>query len=134
MNRSTSYGPDKALVGFWALLCSPPTFIFAYLFAKSPTPDMAAQFLMTLVFPLTPIIFASRFRATFTSSEFVYRRWGPTVRIPYAQIDRIETTNLTPISKQPIGAFVVTTGAERFPFWPKLFPRDAVSRFFALGG
>src|SRR4051812_22924359 len=102
MNRSTSYGPDKALVGFWALLCSPPALLFAYLFAKSPTPDMAAQFLFTLVFPLAPIIFASRFRATFTSSEFVYRRWGRTVRIPFAQIDRIETTNLTPISKRPI--------------------------------
>jgi hypothetical protein len=134
MNRSTSYGPDKALVGFWALLCSPPAFIFAYLFAKSPTSDMATQFLFTLAFPLTPILFASRFRATFASSEFVYRRWGPTVRIPYSQIERIEVTNVTPVSKQPIGAFVVTTRGDRLPFWPKLFPSEAVNRFFALGG
>lgn len=134
MIQSTSYGPDKLLVGFWALLCSPPAFICGYLFAKSPTSAMAAQFLFTLTFPLAPILFASRFRATFASSEFVYRRWGSTVRVPYSQIERIEVTNVTPVSKQPIGAFVVTRGGERFPFWPKLFPREAVKRFFALGG
>jgi hypothetical protein len=95
---------------------------------------MAAQFLFTLAFPLTPILFASRFRATFASSEFVYRRWGSTVRIPYAQIERIEVTSVTPISKQPIGAFIVTTRGEKLPFWPKLFSSKAVRRFVALGG
>ena len=134
MNQSVSYGPDKALVGLWTLLCSPPALVFAYLLAKSPTSNTAAQFLFTLAFPLAPILFASRFRATFAPTEFVYRRWGPTVQIPYSQIDRIEVTNATPLSKQPIGAFVVTTRGERFPFWPKLFPREAARRFFALGG
>jgi hypothetical protein len=85
-----------------------------------------------LVFPLLPIIFACRFRATFAPSEFIYRRWGPTICVPLADIDRIEVANVTPLTKQPIGAFVVTRSGQRLPFWPKLFPREAVNRFFAL--
>jgi hypothetical protein len=132
MKQSASYGPDKLLVGFWALLCSPPALIFACLFVKSPTLDMAQQLLFTLTFPLLPILFASRFRATFTPTEFVYRRWAPTIRVPYANIDRIEVTNQTPISGQAVGAFVVTKDGARLPFWPKLFPQEAVNRFFVL--
>jgi hypothetical protein len=79
------------------------------------------------------LTFAGRFRATFTSTEFIYRRSGPTVRVRYSEIDRIEVTNATPVTKQAVGAFVVTRRGQRLPFWPKLFPREAVTRFFALG-
>ena len=127
-----SYGPDALLVGVWALLCSPPALVTAYLFAKGPSSATAIQLAWTLVFPLLPAVFACRFRATFTPTEFVYRRWGPTIRVPYSDIERIEVTNVTPISEQAVGAFIVTRQGQRLPFWPKLFPRRAVERFFAL--
>lgn len=128
----SSYGPDKVLVGFWALLCSPPAFVFAFLLLKSPTLEMTSQFLVALTFPLLPILFAVRFRATFAPTEFVYRRWGPTIRVSYADIARIEVANSTPVSRESVGAFLITKDGKKLPFWPKLFPREAVKRFFAL--
>jgi hypothetical protein len=128
----TSYGADPLLVAFWALICSPPALVTAYLLFKAPTHGNLLQFAWTLAFPLLPIAFASRFRATFAPTEFVYRRWGPTIRVPYSDIDEIEVTNVTPVTKQPIGAFLVTKRGQRLPFWPKLFPKEAVNRFFAL--
>jgi len=140
MSGTNSYGPDPMLVAFWALICSPPTFVFAYLLFKAPSYGSLIQFAWMLVFPLLPVLFASRFRATFAPTEFVYRRWGPTIRVPYADIERIEVTNVTPFTKEEdrplpkkaVGAFLVTKHGERLPFWPKLFPHDAVNRFFAL--
>jgi hypothetical protein len=130
----SSYGPDKVLVGFWTLLCSPPALIWGYLFFNSPTAATGHPFLLMLAFALLPMLFASRFRATFTPTEFVYRRWGPTIRVAYKDIDCIEVTNVTPVSKQAVGAFIVTKGGSRLPFWPKLFPREAVKQFFGLAG
>ena len=132
MGQSTSYGPDKVLVGFWTLLASPPALIWGAVFAKSGVAVAGYPFLLSLAIAALPALFACRFRATFAPNEFVYRRWGPTVRVPYSDIDRIDTTNVTPISKQPIGAFIVTKQGNRLPFWPKLFPREAVKRFFSL--
>jgi hypothetical protein len=133
MENDISYGPDRLLVAFWAILCSPPALITGYLFLKSPTTKTAVQFCCMLIFPLAPMVFASRFRVTFSPTEFVYRRWGPTVRVPYSDIASVEATNVTPISKQPVGAFIVTRDGRRLPFWPKLFPKKAIERFFALG-
>lgn len=140
MSETRSYRPDPILVGVWALLASPPALACAYLVFKSPSHENLTLFAWTLVFPLLPILFASRFRATFTPSEFVYRRWGRTIRVPYSQIDRIEAAGVSPFAREPdapspkqvIGAYVVTKGGERHPFCPKLFPRDAVERFFSL--
>jgi hypothetical protein len=132
MAHENSYGPDPLLVGFWALICSPPTFVATYLLLKTPTIAGVWQFVWTLCFPLLPIAFASRFRATFAPTEFIYRRWGPTIRVPYSSIETVEATNVTPIGKQAIGAFIVTKNGCRLPFWPKLFPKEAVERFFAL--
>ena len=95
---------------------------------------MAAQFLLALRSRLRRSSSLAAFEQPLHPTSSFYRRWGPTVRIPYSQIDRIEVTNATPLGKQPIGAFVVTRRGERFPFWPKLFPREAVKRFFALPG
>jgi hypothetical protein len=132
MTKAVSYGPDKALVAFWVLLSSPPALIWGWLLLRSPSSAIATPFLLALMLPLAAVLFASRFRATFTPTEFVYRRWGPTVRVPYSEIDRVEVANVTPVSKQAIGAFVVTKRGQRLPFWPKLFPVEAVQRFFAL--
>jgi hypothetical protein len=130
--KEASYGPDPLLVGVWALIVSPPAWIGGYFLLKAPTDHAFVGFVWSLVLPLMPLVFTSRFRATFTPTEFVYRRWGPTVSVPYSEIDRIEVANLTPIARQPIGAFIVTKRGQRLPFWPKLFPREAVRRFFAL--
>ena len=132
MREKSSYGPDWALVACWALLCSPPALAAAYDLLGDPTYDNLVGFCWLLAFPAFPIAFACRFRATFGATEFAYRRWGQTIRVRYSDIDRIEVTNVAPISKQPIGAFLVTKSGERWPFWPKLFPADAVKRFFAM--
>jgi hypothetical protein len=132
MSETSSYGPDPVLVSFWALICSPPALATAYLLAKSPGLGNLSQLGWTLLFPLSPVLFAIRFRVTFGRKEFVYRRWGPTIRVPYAEINRIEVTNVTPISKEPVGAFIVTKRGRKLAFWPKLFPRDAVDRFLSL--
>ena len=132
MTQSVSYGPDKILVAFWVLISSPPALIWGCLLLRSPSSETALPLLLALLLPLAAIIFASRFRATFAPTEFIYRRWGPTVRVAYSEIDRIEVANISPVAKQPIGAFVVTKRGQRLPFWPKLFPREAVDRFFAL--
>jgi hypothetical protein len=133
MNEPRSFGPDKALIGLWSALCGLPAIIWLVVLLKLPTASNAGAFAFTLVVLLVPIIFASRFRATFGPTEFVYRRWGPTIRVPLSEIERLEVTNVTPLSRAPIGAFVVTKDGQRLPFWPKLFPREAVNRFFALG-
>jgi hypothetical protein len=122
MASPESYGPDKALVASWALIASPPALVWGYMLFRSPASGRLFPFLLTLILAFAPIVFASRFRATFAPSEFVYRRWGRTVRVPYSDIDRIEVTNVTPIENQPIGAFIVTKHGTRLPFWPKLFP------------
>ena len=132
MSQSVTYGPDKALLGLWALLVSPPAFIFGYLLAKSPTAELARVFLVTLAFPALPILFALRFRATFTPTEFEYRRWGSTIRVPYDDIQRIDVTNATPLGRNPVRAFIVTKRGTRLPFWHLLFPQEAVTRFFSL--
>ena len=133
MRQAVSYGPDPLLVGFWALIVSPPAWVEAYFLLKSPSYHGFVGFLWAAALPLLPVVFASRFRVTFAPSEFVYRRWAPTVRIPYSAIDRIEVANVTPLSREAVGAFIVTKDGVRLPFWPKLFPREAVRRFFALG-
>ena len=132
MRQPASYGPDAALVGLWAFLCSPPALVTGYLLIKSPSQNTLVPFLWTLCLPLLPIVFALRFRATFSPAEFVYRRWGPTIRVPYADIASIEVANATPVTENAVGAFIITKGGDRLPFWPKLFPRQAVERFFAL--
>ena len=132
MGQATSFGPDKVLVGVWTLLASPPALIWGVAFLKRPTPEAVYPFLLMLAFAALPLIFASRFRATFTQTEFLYRRWGSTVRVPYDDICRIEVANATPVTGQPIGVFIITRSGDRLPFWPKLFPREAVRRFFAL--
>ena len=105
---------------------------WAYMLVSSPTWTGAGSLLLTFILPLIPIVFASRFRATFTSNSFIYRRWGQTITVPYREVDHIEVANVTPLTKQAVGAFLVTTRGERLPFWPKLFPRQAVKRFFDL--
>lgn len=129
--NARSYGPDKLLVGSWAMLLSPLTFLYLALLLKHPDRAAAVPFWIALA-PLIPVIFASRFRATFTATSFEYQRWGPTIRVRYSDIARIEVSNKTPMSNQAIGAFIITKNGKRFPFWPKLFPREAVNRFFAM--
>jgi hypothetical protein len=58
--------------------------------------------------------------------------WARQGGVRYSDIDRIEVTNVTPISNEPVGGFLVTKRGKQLPFWPKLFPRDAVRRFCAL--
>jgi hypothetical protein len=132
MKEIESYGPDPLLVGFWTFLCSPPALIWGYGLLHHPTRDGLTGFIISLGFAVLPLLFALRFRVTFTPTEFVYRRWAPTVRVPYSEISAIEVTNVTPITKAAVGAFVVTKRGSRYPFWPKLFPRAAVDRFFDL--
>jgi hypothetical protein len=114
------------------LLVSTPAIAVVIGFVRHPSAHAISLFGWMLVLPLIPLAFAMRFRVSFTRTDFVYRRWGPTARVPYDQIASIEVTNQTPITKQPIGAFIVTQAGARIPFWPKLFPRAAVERFFAL--
>ena len=132
MKEPRSYGPDKALVVVGVLLYGLPIIPSAFLLLKSPTWDAGELSLVALTLPLTQFLFMIRFRATFTSDSLVYRRWGPTITVPYQEIDHIEVTNVTPISKQAIGAFIITRTGDRLPFWPKLFPKDAVNQFFDL--
>ncbi len=87
---------------------------------------------MSAIPPLAVAVFALRFRASFTSDTLIYRRWGKTLKASYSEISRIEITNVTPITKQAIGALLIMKNGERLPFWPKLFPTQAVDRFFQL--
>lgn len=70
-----------------------------------------------LAFALIPIFSALRFRPTFTATEFDYRRRGSTIWVPHADIQRIEVTDVTPVGKQAVGAFVVTKRGARLSFW-----------------
>ena len=130
--EANSYGPDPILVGVWALLASPPAWMGSYFILTAPTYHAFVGFVWSVALPLLPVVFASRFRVTFAQNELVYRRWAPTIRVLYSAIDRIEVSNATPITGDAIGAFIITKDGGRFPFWPKLFPRKAVQRFFAL--
>jgi hypothetical protein len=130
-----SYGPDPALVGLWLALAGVPLPLSAWLiFRDGFRPDLLQMLFVGALAPILVAVFTLRFRVTFTADSFVYRRWGPTIAVLYADISRIEVTNATRIEQQAIGAFVVTKQGKRLPFWPKLFPRAAVTRFFKLAG
>jgi hypothetical protein len=75
MKRAVSYGPDPLLVGFWALIVSPPAWVGVYFLLKSPSYHGFVGLLWAVALPLLPVVFASGFRVTFAPSEFVYRRW-----------------------------------------------------------
>jgi hypothetical protein len=133
MNDSDSYGADKILVGVWTALAGVPLPIFIGLVLKrGGLEGLAAPLIVSLALPLAVLVFTSRFRVTFASDHLVYQRWGPTLTVAYRDIALIEVTNATPISGDAIGAFIVTRNGDRLPFWPKLFPRPAVTRFFRL--
>jgi hypothetical protein len=128
-----TFGPDKPLVGVWLALVSIPALLFAYdMLRRGLTRDVFTELLVSLIMPVVAVIFVSRFRVSFTPENFIYRRWGITISVPYSEISHIEITNVTPIRKEPIGAFLVTRDGERLPFWPKLFPRRAAERFLQL--
>jgi hypothetical protein len=133
MRRGTceSFGPDKALVGLWLLLSAIPVPI-ALFDVSLGHPDAFKVLAASLVSPAAVLVFVARFRATFTSERFIYRRWGATIEVAYDDLAHIEVTNVTRIQKTPVGAFLVTRDGRRLPFWPKLFPSRAVTRFFQL--
>jgi hypothetical protein len=126
-----SFGPDKALVGLWFVLVAVPVPICALAVLRGNSAGWA-PLLISLVLPAALVVFAVRFRVTFAEDRFIYRRWGSTTEVPYGQISHIEVTNITPVTKAAIGAFLVTRDGFRAPFWPKLFPTRAVTRFFEL--
>jgi len=128
----STYGADPVLVGFWCLLTGIPVILNLYSVVGHGVGANVVPWLVSVAPPLLILGFATRFRVIFTADTFVYRRWGKTIRIRYDQIAKIEIANVTPGGKQPIGAFVVTHSGERFPFWPKLFPEEAVARFLRL--
>ena len=88
--------------------------------------------LISLTMPAALLAFVCRYRVTFLDDSLIYRRWGPTIRVRYCDIAYLKVANSTPVGKDAIGAFIVTRNGERLPFWPKLFPRPAVTRFFKL--
>lgn len=129
-----TFGPDKVLVGFWMLLTGIPIFIVIYDIAQfGPRADLVVALLLAGLAPAAILLFTMRFRATFSDSAFSYRRWGRTFVVPRADVDHVLVTNRTAISKEPVGAFLVTRDGQRYAFWPKLFPRRAIEMFLALG-
>jgi len=127
-----TYGADPLLLGFWLALVSIPVPIAVWLVLQRGLSNEWQILLASLIPPGLTLAFTSRFRACFTEDAFIYRRWGPTVRVAYREIASIEVANSTRLARKPIGAFLVTYQGERLPFWPKLFPRAAVERLLSL--
>jgi hypothetical protein len=131
--QTESFGADPLLVGIWLVLTGfPIPFVIFIVVRDGFRPDIIQLLCVALSPPLAVLVFMLRFRVTFTANKFIYQRWGPTIEVPYADIAEIDVTNVTRVEQQPIGAFVVTKCGERHPFWPKLFPRRAVERFFLM--
>ena len=132
-SQNHSYGADKVLVGVWMALAGAPLPLFISVALKrGGLEGLATPLVISLALPLAVLVFTSRFRITFAPDHLVYRRWGPTLKVAYRDIASIEVTNTTQISGDAIGAVIVTQDGDRLPFWPKLFPRPAVTRFFQL--
>jgi len=132
--KPTEFGPDIALVAFWLILTAVPLLLsISDLFKLGLRPDLLEMTAVAVIFPLAVFVFVSRFRAKFDDRAFTYRHWGRTISVPYEDIDHILITNRTPVSKEAVGAFLVTHDGRRYAFWPKLFPRPAVERFMSLG-
>jgi hypothetical protein len=127
------YRADVALVALWLGLTGIPVPISFVVLIKQGLNEAAPMIVASLIMPVLLFVFVSRFKVTFTEDEFIYRRWGPTIRIAYADIVGLQVTNVTPIERHAIGAFVVVKNGSRYPFWPKLFPKQAVQKFFQLG-
>lgn len=133
VDEPKSYGPDPILVAVWLVIASTPLLSSLWLCSvRGPESSDLWPLLISLAMPAGLLAFVCRFRVTFLGDSFVYRRWGPTIRVRYRDIAHLEVTNSTPYSNSPIGAFIVTRGGERLPFWPKLFPTPAITRFFKL--
>ena len=131
--ESEAFGADPWLVAFWIALTGIPLPLSAWLLVRDgPNIDSLEMMACSAIGPVAVLLFTSRFRATFTTDQFEYRRWAPTIRVRYADIASIETTNVTPIARNAVGTFIVTHDGRRLPFWPKLFPRRATTRFFQL--
>ncbi len=131
-NTTASYGPDPLLAGVWITLTGVAAPIWIMMALSRGSAGHLAPLLISVGLPLATAVFIFRFKATFTHEAFIYRRWGPTISVRYDDIAFITVTNTTPLAGEAIGAFIVTRTGERLPFWPKLFPREAVTRFFKL--
>ena len=128
----SSYGARTVLVGVWTLFFSPPAVIWGYLFFKSAGDASALPFILCVALALLPAIYASRLRATFTDAEFVYRRWGPTINVPYEDIDCIQVTHVSGKGASTLRINIKTKGGGHFYFFPKPFPREVLKRLLAL--
>jgi hypothetical protein len=101
---------DRAL---WLILCSIPVPISVAISIERGWNVGGALFFVSLISPTVLLIFVARFQTIFTNQEFVYRRWGPTIRIAYSDIAGVEVTIVTPIA---IGAFVIAKNGKNSLF------------------
>jgi hypothetical protein len=128
-----AFGPDPLLVGFWIMLAAALIVVqLGDLALHSIRHNTALILVLCFALLCAVLVFSLRFRAIFSDNGFTYRRWGKTFSIPYSDIDHIAVTNRTLVTKDAVGAFVVTRNGDRYPFWPKLFPRRAIARFMAM--
>jgi hypothetical protein len=87
-------------------------------------------FAYSLIYTCAIIVAFGRFKVTFEEGRLIYRRWGATVSVEYAEIDNI--TVVTNSRGKPVRAIIHTRRGIELPFWWKLFPADVAKRFFAL--
>ncbi len=127
------YTADAGLVALWLSLSSVPLPIAVTVWIERGWNVAGELFIASSILPVLLLVFVCRFKVVFTDRELVYHRWGPTIRIAYSDIAGLEVTNETPLGHQAIGAFVVAKNGTKYPFWPKLFPKRAVEKFFELG-
>jgi hypothetical protein len=126
-----SFGPDRNRVGVLTLILGMPS-IIAMLDVARGHPEALSLLAMSLIFPLGWLAFVARYRVTFTDDRFVYRRWGPTVEVAYADATSIRLVPATRLQIAPVRAYLVTRDGRRFPFWFKVFPVRATARFFSV--
>ena len=123
-----NYSPDKGLI---ALALGPAIILILGLAAELTHGVFQWDVLIEcLTYAAVVLVIFERFRVTFDKNELIYRRWGSTVHVLYSEMESITVVNNS--RGKPVRAIIHTRQGAALPFWWKLFPDEAATRFFAL--
>lgn len=127
-SAAASFSPDKGLIAIALLPCLIVLIDLAVELSRGAFQwDIFAG---CLIYACATSVILGRFKVTFDERRLIYRRWGRTVRVDYAEIQSI--TVVTNYLGKPVRAIIHTRRGTELPFWWKLFPTNAAERFFAI--
>lgn len=139
MKETRTYHTDGGIYAMWLVVFGLPLIPCALLLLKSGwaqfvTKGFLAPTLSILALELATTAWLSRYRLVFSSEGFSYRSWRRSWSVSYADIAKISPSCVTPIAKQPVGAYVYFKDGRRELVYTKAFSMAAIKQLFSVAG